>query len=126
MPIKFKDYAPTTLEEALDVLLQNITKEEKELVKETDPVEFHHSVGQAMRNAWLWNKEHPLHKHFVSTFKLGMADDMSGIILEALYHHLNNKTFDIHKKVKFYQDYWIEKGYNPQTLETLKVSPWKA
>ena len=42
----------------------------------------------------------------VEKMKSGTEDDMSGIILDSFWRHLNQKPIKLDEQVKYYQDYW--------------------
>lgn len=105
----FKDITiPKDLAECfqqLDELL--LPKELQEFMAgtEDDISDYHHGLGQWMRNSWqLW------HNSILSQYfqKMGIwhADDMSGVILLSFHRFLNQKQVDIDGQVKFYKDFW--------------------
>lgn len=76
---------------------------------EDDMIQYHHGLGMWMRNNWgLWGGSR-LAKWFNSK-GIMHPDDMSGIILDSFWRHLNNKPIKLKEQVKYYQDYWEKKG----------------
>lgn len=73
--------------------------ERKECIKQ------HHGIGQALRNAWLWDEKSPLHVWF-SGMGIWHADDMSSIILKCLHRKLHDKPFEVEKQIESYKKYW--------------------
>jgi hypothetical protein len=110
---------PTTLEEAVDFLDGKLAREGRVTINATtDMAVFHHSIGQAMRNAWsLWEPESPLQQHFRKRFRLGMADDISGFILEELGCRVKGLTHNRAATVKRFHDHWARQGLDPVTLK---------
>lgn len=76
---------------------------------------YHHGFGMALRNGFtLWG-DSALSKWFKSKGILH-ADDMSGIILTSLHRKLNNQDIKLEEQIKYYRDYWIGIGINPDTM----------
>jgi hypothetical protein len=105
---KNKVYVPKDLEEAFKELKKmlhpDLIKEIKE-GKEEDMVSHHMGLGRWLRNNWaLWGGGR-LAKHFNS---LGIyhPDDMSGIILDAFWCHLNGKPLRLEERIAYYKEYW--------------------
>lgn len=101
-------YIPKDLEECFIELKKMLSSEELEEFKnkeEKDVVSYHHSLGRWIRNNWgLWS-ESRLVKYF-NSIGINHPDDMSGIILDSFYRHLNNKDIRLAEQVKYYQEYW--------------------
>jgi len=104
---------PHNLEECfaqLETMFED--EEQKERFKEPDrkgkcsAYKYHHGVGRWIRNNWgFWKKEGPLYDWMVS-IGLHHADDMSGLILDAFWYHLNGCAFSVEEKVNHYREYW--------------------
>ena len=105
-----KSEIPTTLDEALDLLLKKFTAEDLETLKRTGvPPWWHLGGGMAVRNEWgLWRGS-ALAQQFKA---LGIfhADDMSGIIMESLVRKLRGEPLDVPGQVKYYQAYWAKQS----------------
>jgi len=77
---------------------------------EDDMIQYHHGLGRWMRNNWgLWGEGSRLAKWFNSK-GIMHPDDMSGIILDSFWRHLNDKPIKLKEQVKCYQDYWEKEG----------------
>jgi len=101
---------PTTLDEAVALLVAQVSEEDKEYFLSQSDSSFHFTTGMAIRNAWgLWDKESPLYWRFA---KMGIyhADDASSIILAAFRARLKGETFDLTAQVKHYRDFWAARG----------------
>lgn len=115
MPIKFEEHKPKTLEEAVDTLCMHLDAQEAAYVKIQGAEILHHSLGQAMRNEWgLWNGSE-LKTHFMETYKLGHADDMSGMILKGLTCKVRDESYDAEADAEHYREFWRKQGINPLT-----------
>ena len=101
-------YIPKNLEECFNELKKVMTPEQLDEFKnkkEDNVIEYHHSIGRWIRNNWgLWS-ESRLAKYF-NSIGIHHPDDMSGIILDSFYRHLNGKDIRLEEQVKYYQDYW--------------------
>jgi len=120
-----KSKIPKNLDECIEQLKQNSSKEELEKFKNFKEEEcciYHHGCGTNIRNNWgLWTETSPLVKYF-NSIKIYHADDMSGIIFTSIHRHLNGKDIELEKQITFYLNYWKVKGYkdgNP-TQEKLR------
>jgi hypothetical protein len=106
---------PKTLEEAVQFLYENGTDNDRADFAAYGPASYHHSLGQRIRNEWgLWSGS-DLKTHFETRFGLGHADDMSGMILEALEHKIKKIEFDADAKAKYYHEFWRSQGIDPLT-----------
>ena len=73
--------------------------------KEDELHMYHHNVGRELRNSWgLWS-ESRLAKWF-NDKGIHHADDMSAIIIDSFWRHLNEQPIQLEKQIKSYQDYW--------------------
>lgn len=97
---------PNNLEECFVELEKSLTPEfigEIRQGTEEDMNRFHHSLGMFLRNNWgLW-KESSLSKWF-NEKGIHHPDDMSGIIFDSFWRHLNNKPIKLEEQIKFYKD----------------------
>ena len=84
------------------------------IVAARDPVSVHFTFGMRIRNEWsLWDRETVLVRHFVDRFGLGHADDISGLILSALWANVQCVRFDIDAQVGRYLAHWERMGVDP-------------
>lgn len=120
MPIKLDEVYPHTLDEAIDILYNSLDDDELAFVKSEGVAGMHHGFGTAIRNFWgLWNKDSVLGEHFRTTYGLGHADDMSGLILGGLAAKVNGVEFDRQAEVARYYEHWANAGVDPLTLESV-------
>ena len=74
---------------------------------------MHFGFGMGIRNYYgLWDPESPLHKWFHKELGVGHADDMSGIILEALWYRTKDLQYDPSETIKGYTEHWAQYGLN--------------
>lgn len=75
----------------------------------SDMSQFHFPTGMAIRNYYgLWH-ENGLTRYFNDVLGVYHADDMSAILLEALWHEIHNKFYDPKPTIERFQEHW--KGY---------------
>lgn len=114
----FREYTPRTLEDAITVVWEAIADDAEAMESIKRHYTFlHHSVGRLIRNAWLWNPEHPLNEHFRTRFGLGHADDMSGMILQGLHMQVNGFVFNPDKVADHYKAFWLKENTDPLSGE---------
>lgn len=81
-------FLPRSLDEVFIYLDNEISDEDKEYIKEHKAIEFHHTLGQWIRNTFcLWNKESGL-KTQLEEKGFKHPDDMSNYIIEEYQKHL--------------------------------------
>lgn len=67
---------------------------------------FHHNLGRNIRNNWkLWGRG-KLYKYFLD-MGLDHPDDMSSVILKALWHNIHDEPFDPKPEILKYKQFWI-------------------
>jgi len=111
--------APTTLEEAIELLHGGLTGEEVDAIYEEPSEAWHNSVGRDLRNSWgLWARS-PLAIHIMNHYGLGHADDMSGLILEGLRLKVRGEYFSPDLVAQVDKDFWVAKGVDPLTQEKI-------
>ncbi len=87
-----QDKVPVNLEEALVLLKEALTDEEKENLKGMKSSGLHFSLGTYLRNSWsLWEGGNILPLWFLTTYGVKHADDISGIILECLINDIEGQ-----------------------------------
>jgi hypothetical protein len=99
---------PTTLDEAMAELRRLLDARQTEVVRVSDSMEWHESLGRALRNCWgLWG-DGPLGTWFR---KQGIRhpDDMSAIVLESFRRRLNGVSIDLPEQIRKSQAYWKRK-----------------
>lgn len=116
------DKVPKTLEECVELIILDMSVEDREFMKCNDSGVLHMSFGRWLRNNWsLWDRETMLVQWFVNTLGIVHADDLSSCILEAVRYKLRGQPFDAEKHVLKYKTHWMSQGINPKTMETLKT-----
>lgn len=76
---------------------------------EGDLPQYHHGLGQAIRNRWI----HPRGSHLSKFFEdLGIfhPDDMSAIILTSFHRYLNDKDIRLDEQRIYFARYWLNMG----------------
>lgn len=117
----FKDDKPTTLEEAVLTVYDRLDAEDLEYIREEGTTLLHHGLGRVLRNAWLWNEDHPLHQHFNTRFGLGCADDMSSMILSGVEAKAKGQLYDTAPDVERFKKHWADCGIDPLTQEPVNA-----
>lgn len=106
------DNLPETLDEAVDMLVADMTEEEKHWLR-TEPdvlAQIHHGPGTALRNGWgMWDKEAPLSRWFRER-GIWHPDDGSAMVFGALIARLRGKFFDVIAEAAYYTEFWRESG----------------
>lgn len=101
-------YIPTDLDDCFKELKKMLPADLVEKMKsgtEKNMIKYHFGLGRWMRNNWgLWSQSR-LREYFK---KLGLAhpDDMSSVVLNSFWRHLNKKPLKVDEQVKYYQEYW--------------------
>lgn len=121
---------PSTLDEAVDQIVQTMTLDDKLAFAAEDPecpgALYHHGFGTSLRNNWgLWDKNSPLAQWFRER-GLWHADDFSGCIFKSLWCRLNGLQFDIEKERAYYEEFWKESGlgFDGVELPAFKKPTW--
>ncbi len=118
-------YIPKDLKDAHTQLLKILPEREIEKIRnglEADMKNYHSNLGRRIRNNWgLWG-ESRLAQFF---HKMGIthADDISAIILDTFWCHLNKKDFQLEKRIKYYREYWkaMEKPKGGSPIDGAKI-----
>ena len=83
---------PATIEEALDILDDVLTEEDKEYLVKNGAISVHLSLGMWIRNEWkLWEPVDSDIKTYLKKEGYEHPDDMSNYIIEEFIKYLNNK-----------------------------------
>lgn len=103
-----EQYIPTDLDDCFRQLKKILKPEDIHQIRnrtEKDMSEYHFGLGMWLRNNWgLWAGSR-LAKWF-NEKGVFHPDDMSGVILDSFWRHLNEKPIDLEGQVKGYQQYW--------------------
>lgn len=117
MPINFERTQPSTIDGAVDLLLNNLGEEEmRDVLATRGPVgtwasRVHFLVGRRMRNGWgLWAGSNCLVQDAVARFGISHADDISGLILHMLESRARGLPFDAEALAASYRAHWSNEG----------------
>jgi hypothetical protein len=116
---------PQTVEEAVNMLADAVTPEEREAIRTQEPPKWmhHFGLGIACRNSWhLWDKNAPLSKDFGQKYNLFCCgDDISGLLLAAARAKVKGEDWETVAKneAEKYRRHWIRYGVNPETGEKI-------
>lgn len=125
--IDLKEKIPTTLIEAIELLYNGLSDEEKTFIKGNNPARFHHFTGMAIRNNWgLWKKNSPIVKELQNKYGLfGHGDDCSGLILAGLWTKVGGGDVEktLADEAKGYIAHWKRSGINHATGEEISKKP---
>lgn len=108
---------PKTIEECCIALEKNATEEEIEYVKSLPKGKmyiFHDNVGRWIRNNWgLWSGSKL--KDYLEELGFTHADDMSGVILDCFWDHLqgNSNWETIEESIIRYANHWDQERVSP-------------
>lgn len=90
---------PHNIPDALRILKALLPPEQLAVIKrstEEDLVRFHFNLGSYIRNLWVHRDGSPLTRRIRGAGgRVGEGDDVSNLVLEALWHDLNARRFDI-------------------------------
>ena len=85
-------------------------------IQAASPESVHHGFGMHMRNGYsFWETETPIKRDAVETYGIAHAADMSGLIMEWVWHQVRGEEFDPIKHVETYHKHW--KSYNTTSLQ---------
>ena len=104
---------PDTLEEAIQRVTALIKADADESLWQETEESFlstlHHALGQHIRNYWgLWSQDSGLYKELSGRFMLSHADDLSGLVLTAVYRRYHDLSLNLEKEAARYHKHWIE------------------
>ena len=101
------------VEELYGTMPAEVIQQIQDSTNSDDMYGFHFGFGMGIRNYYgLWDPESPLHKWFHKELGVGHADDMSGIILEALWYRTKDLQYDPSETIKGYTEHWAQYGLN--------------
>ena len=112
-----KNKVPSTLNEAVDQLLSQMTEADKQAYRK-EPADYpaiagHFLAGMAMRNAWgLWFGKTGISR-FLRKHRIVHGDDQSCTIYRALWRRLHDLPIDdawLAGQAAFYEKFWRESG----------------
>ncbi len=106
-----QDKVPSTILQAVDELYASLSEEDKQQIKTTDDVRYHHGSGRFVRNSWsLWDNKTKLVQDAIKTYKIAHADDISGLIFEWVFAKVRCVDFDPFEHVEIYHKHWRNYG----------------
>lgn len=112
---------PTTIREAVNVLVSGLSDSELKFIRENDSSSVHHTVGRNIRNEWgLWNINSPLRLDAVNTYKIAHPDDISGLIFAWVWALVRNETFDPYKECERFHKHWEQQS----GMTSLEAGGW--
>ncbi len=104
----FRVYVPKDLDDAfveLKKMLSPLLVEDMKHRPQADMILHHHGLGTRIRNNWVLWAGSRLSEHF-SAQGITHPEDMSGIILDSFWRHLNGRPLDLEGQVACYRAYW--------------------
>ena len=112
-PDEYVGSPPDTLEEAIERITTLINADvDDSFWQETEDSflsTLHHALGQHIRNYWgLWAQDSGLYKELAGRFMLSHADDLSGLILTAVYRRYHDIPLNLEQEAVRYHKHWIE------------------
>ena len=112
-----EDFVPSTIDEAINYLFENLSEEDKDFIKCNPNEGCHFTVGMNLRNNWsLWEENTPIKNDFKKRFNLfGHGDDMSGIILKGLFNKVKGFPLNLEEEAEKYRQHWLKFGLDPET-----------
>lgn len=106
-----EDIVPSTIEEAVNMIVGDLSEEDRKLIEKNPPESSHFFGGMRMRNNWsLWEQETPIKRDAVEKYKIAHADDLSGLIMEWVWAKAQGKEFDPQKHCQRYHEHWKRYG----------------
>lgn len=131
MPVPTKPI-PTTIPEAIELILRGFDEEEARLLIDDAPVDYgrgivvrpssslHHGLMMALRNEWgMWDPDSALVQWTLKTYGVSMGDDVSGLIMDGFLAKLRGQVFDFAAAAESYKKHWREQGCDPATGQPL-------
>lgn len=90
---------PRTIRDAVTILQRLLRSDELDVIKQSSPADlarFHFNHGEYIRNLWVHRGGSPLTSRINEAGGcVGSGDDFSQLVLEALWHDLNDIPFEI-------------------------------
>lgn len=101
------DVVPSTIEEAMTLIRDGLSEDDKKQIRETDRSgAFHFSVGAWLRYIWtMWDFRSRLRCDFVR-IGLSHADDISAYLLARICAETRGEVFDTDAFVKRTHEHW--------------------
>ena len=103
-------YIPTDLDDTfveLKKMLSPAMLHDFRIGPEKEMLNHHDGLGRWIRNNWMLWQGSRLSKHF-NDLGIDHPEDMSVIILDSFWRHLNDRPIDVAGQVAYYQAYWAK------------------
>lgn len=105
------DRVPSTVAGAVDMIIDALEEPDRRFILSHPSMAVHHTTGRYLRNAWsLWENDSPLKRDAVKVYGIAHADDITGLILEWVWHRMRKLDFDPQQFVKRYHAHWRNMG----------------
>lgn len=103
------DVVPVTIEEAVQLLRDGLTEEDRVGIRMTKTsCEFHYTAGRWLRNNWtLWDERSHLRAAF-RAIGLSHPDDISAYLVKQIWVEARGLVFDPAAFVAMRQEFWRE------------------
>ena len=99
-------YIPKDLDDAIQILMKELSPEDLERIKRGNVSDYHHNLGRCMRNNWgLWSNSR-LAYWFNDTLGVKHPDDASNIVMVSLKRKLRGEDIDLAGQVRECAEYW--------------------
>ncbi|HEX6066528.1 MAG TPA: DUF6794 domain-containing protein [Longimicrobiales bacterium] len=90
---------PRTIRDAVTLLKRLLREDELEVIRNTkrsDLARFHFNHGDYIRNLWVHRGGSPVTQRInAAGGDVGQGNEFSQLVIEALWHDLNNRPFDL-------------------------------
>lgn len=106
-----EDVVPATLTSAVQLLVESLDDDDTRYIMSTTepPVAVHRTVGKWLRNNWsIWDEQTPLVQWFYQAYGIAHADDISSIILSALWARIKGGEYDVAANARERRDHWLK------------------
>ena len=115
-----QDSVPSTVDEAVQKVVQGLTDEDREVIRATNLADVHFGLGISLRNAWsLWERDSPLKRDAAERFGIAHPDDISGLIVGWVYAIVRGEPFDPAATCAQYHEHWKRYG-----TDSLSAGGW--
>lgn len=113
---------PSTLDDCIDSIYNQMTEDDREKLKHMSGYEMlHFTTGMHLRNNWgLWERNSPLVKWFVKSYGISHGDDISGMILNGVWHRVRGTPFKPLEMAIRFRKHWENYGVDPVTFNKLE------
>ena len=104
--------APESLDAAIIELIKVVNEKGPQLWEELEEGfvnVLHHQLGREIRNEWgLWSQDSELYRKLSGEYMLSHADDISGLILRAVYRTYHDEDLELAEKAAQFHDFWAK------------------